>query len=1284
MNCPLSPTTKAATSGLKLNDPLLNRNITISTNNNAATDISNGANSNGRDNHDDDTETTTTSAHNVNARHGRMMEKENRQPFQNAHDAESFHPLQQQPMQQQDELSKEPSQSRKKGLIRNGANANTTVLASTIVDAAGGVRLTYFDETNVMNGAAAIGEKDFLTSDRIQYFDHANDNVDNNNATYNEDENDSYSEASGDTVVHNDCPAPPPNATREELKRHYWEWCYGPDSIMKVQAVGSVVRVPPKSCLSTRKKRTNSDSNRKSMTPRRILHHSPDDNNNNNEEDVTPKNNMTRTILPTMAQHQQQQQSAVKFGNNTAAEFDFHQPATKMTPIPPSIVQEIFPCEIKHGEKEMEEEGVSRETARNVALLAEWEDDFDDFIQEDGEGEDVMKDGVGGRKGRKRGGTPYKHGSGGRGRRSGSAGRPRKNRRDSSIFSRERKSLIDPIDDCMEDANDDDVNQNNDGSNGRGNSNRDDVGHLLPFSVTIDPNEYTSPSSSSMNVSNDSISTLGTTLDTSPAAAASLSKNDANDVDPNYSVNEKMLLPTTTNVRKSLDSACISPSSLKSSLSTTATDNSNSSLQYSISSNEGVGSSSNDNESSGNDSGRRTSSDDNTVATGKETPNSARTSSSTILRAVHASGALSSPSDGVASNGVGGVGGGGNTNRLQPNQLKYSPSGSSSGCSSISTARMDTSSSSSPSDSESLGSDIMGLFTTQSLDGIDSPNKNSPIIFQLGRQLSLLSAAHQPTTSQLSMRDLIQCTEKDPLVFMKEHLLRGLSVETSLALILAQREGIENDDSSKESNDGNSNESLFCGNSKWLQSALLDNEKKSAKSSSSVQKNFEAMLLQEIKELCSDSSSQSFSKRSTTKITMTDADADLHTISLCIQQFHNVACEEWSDIEVDTAMRALSKLQEWAKVTENETEERDNFVTSCCKKLMEMSTMTMQALANKSNDNDNAATIPTTSNKSNLTQLQRKRKAQSQRKDELTSQIQALENELATESISLQQAKRAKRIFNAHLEIERCNPMAAAVTEEIRTEIVPGPAFVTTDASDFTFKLLDGSAEIVMKIASDNDECDNDNDQAEATEQLGCFIKDDGEASIKLLQALLLGTINKKALEDENNKTPLVGPFPLRESLSSMILENECQEEASLQMTHLFSRMDMLVRSVRELETNDSFCTVNNGCGANGDDDVVVSVSMHPREGTVVQIIFLFPKMLSNDWLVTTVPDSVKVSIVSTVERGGKMSLIGKQLQEKAQSILLLGGPNGSLSNAADPILLRRICVELMALMDSM
>ena len=150
----------------------------------------------------------------------------------------------------------------------------------------------------------------------------------------------------------------------------------------------------------------------------------------------------------------------------------------------------------------------------------------------------------------------------------------------------------------------------------------------------------------------------------------------------------------------------------------------------------------------------------------------------------------------------------------------------------------------------------------------------------------------------------------------------------------------------------------------------------------------------------------------------------------------------------------------------------------------------------------------------------------------------------------------------------------------------------------------------------------------------------------------------------------------MRQSLSKIILENDSREELFLQMSHIISRIDALVRSVRELESSQGFCSVKTT--ANG--DVSLSISMS-HEGTVVQIVFLFDNLLGNDWCVTTVPNSIKVSIVSSSEREDNLSLLKSQLQETAQS--MLGG--SSSSKNVDPILLRRICGRLfeMARMDS-
>jgi hypothetical protein len=115
-------------------------------------------------------------------------------------------------------------------------------------------------------------------------------------------------------------------------------------------------------------------------------------------------------------------------------------------------------------------------------------------------------------------------------------------------------------------------------------------------------------------------------------------------------------------------------------------------------------------------------------------------------------------------------------------------------------------------------------------------------------------------------------------------------------------------------------------------------------------------------------------------------------------------------------------------------------------------------------------------------------------------------------------------------------------------------------------------------------------------------------------------------------------------------------------MNHAFFRIDTLVRSVRDLET-DGFCTVNETNGG----DVILSVSMS-HEGTVVQIRFTFEKLLRGDWPVTTIPSDVKVSIV--LAGRGTHPLRGR-LEEVARSTLVA-------SRASDPLLLRRVCDGVM------
>jgi len=143
--------------------------------------------------------------------------------------------------QSNNNVSKSPTS---RGLIRNGAAAFASVdipqpeerNSSEMVhedinndDRLQGVRLSYFDNeenfssnNNIMAGVTRVDNPDV-----------SNNNNNNNqySSRYDDEEENEYddcsSDASGQTVVHNDCPVPPVNATQEEINRFYWEWCYG-------------------------------------------------------------------------------------------------------------------------------------------------------------------------------------------------------------------------------------------------------------------------------------------------------------------------------------------------------------------------------------------------------------------------------------------------------------------------------------------------------------------------------------------------------------------------------------------------------------------------------------------------------------------------------------------------------------------------------------------------------------------------------------------------------------------------------------------------------------------------------------------------------------------------------------------------------------------------------------------------------------------------------------------------------------------------------------------------
>ena len=1001
--------------------------------------------------------------------------------------------------------------------------------------------------------------------------------------------------------------------------------------------------------------------------------------------------------------------SAVKFGVNSAAEFDNSLPATEMTPIPLSVVQDIFPSNVQDDEKAKEEHGHSRETARNVALLAEWDDDFDSIVDDSDDDDDIMNHGraimgggasyrnrardlPGGRtmkRGRKR--TPYKrktHGlqksprESGNGSRRSLSSSASSRRRESSLFSRERRSLVDPDDSMeMEEENGTDECANN---------------MLLPYAVYIAPEDYTSPSSTSIS---DSVSTVGTpgvlanTATANKAAWGIPSKSITRDDDiPKPNDNHITTERSTTTTREesqrnSLDSACISPSSLKSSLTGYSSSFSTSSTKQVDPSGREIG-----NDRSRSIKSGRESSDSNSgsTITGRETPNSARTSSSTILRAVHASGALlpgisprgrcgevghdttfSMESVKNAGNGAGG--------RLRPNQLKYSPSSSSSG-SCCSDGRMVSLSAlnilqpfgtifthahnsiqklSSPSDSESLNSDIMNLFSQYNM-GSTLDKSSQDHFFLLGKQLTILSE-HPTHPFQMSISDLLHWShssshnDKELMEFTSGILLRGLTPSTSLALIV--------DDLAENSiaiNDKCEPKKVYNGKTWLLPPTDFRDRHNATNATWDVQRSYESILLDEIKNVWSPDDSF-------TLLHLQDwVRATSHTISSCIRHVYHFSCMDWLSLEVDVAESTLVRLQELAQSVE-----RDKWIfTECRRHLMKMTPLTMLSWS------------------SNLRLKLHHHRLQAQMSDEI-SKIALLEEQLVMEANLLEEMTCIKRYLNVQLYMERCSPISA-LTEEIRSLIFLSP-IMASNGTDFSFSLLDGAAEIVFKLAVDDDHDNIDKEDSSLLTslgdsnntgvELGCFIKDGDSASIKLLQAILLGKILDGRRMDSN---AIYGPHMLHETLSRFIIaSHNSRVEMLHQLTHTTTKIDYLVRSVRDLETEED-CVCHVMISSDNAKDVTLFISMPTKGGTSVegeeiQLEFVFNKLLDKNWNVAApffFPNHVKITLLSEDETAAKnddnimlQTSHQGQMQDTAQCML------NSIS--ADPILLKRICREM-------
>jgi hypothetical protein len=157
----------------------------------------------------------------------------------------------------------------------------------------------------------------------------------------------------------------------QERTQRYWQWCYGDKTEPIPQSSWSASRAPPaKSCLSSKKAPMvravtleTPTLNRLSITTFETPSNSPDDD----------------TVVVV---HKSTSSKSVQFGTPSAAEYDKDGPPKELTPMPSEVAKERFPLTAPVQEEATEE------TKCNSATLAEWDNDFDSYLNDDDDDED--------------------------------------------------------------------------------------------------------------------------------------------------------------------------------------------------------------------------------------------------------------------------------------------------------------------------------------------------------------------------------------------------------------------------------------------------------------------------------------------------------------------------------------------------------------------------------------------------------------------------------------------------------------------------------------------------------------------------------------------------------------------------------------------------------------------------------------------------------------------------------------------------------------------------------
>jgi hypothetical protein len=196
------------------------------------------------------------------------------------------------------------------------------------------------------------------------------------------------------------------------------------------------------------------------------------------------------------------------------------------------------------------------------------------------------------------------------------------------------------------------------------------------------------------------------------------------------------------------------------------------------------------------------------------------------------------------------------------------------------------------SDNQSLGSDIMSLFTQHTIDN-DSSDADT---FQ--QHLSILSS-NPLQMLQLRIGDMIhlmQAVKKDPLQFLNGSILHRLTPATALALITGYEE----------------TNSLLP---QLFESISPKDDERKVRSFGCL----ESIIQNEVSDAC-DNENIICSIEKSEATTAIDQE---ETIASCVQASHDIATHEWSKIELAIAQHVLTKLKELTETVDESSNHKN-------------------------------------------------------------------------------------------------------------------------------------------------------------------------------------------------------------------------------------------------------------------------------------------------------------------------------------------------------------------------